>query len=230
MSDATRAAAPDRSAHVTWEPFDPEEIGYEVLADWLRQFYSSQPWNEYMKCFSCSAPDDFTFKGTWGRGQLVNRAGPLCPECGGELRPFWSPERARAFFCALGKKGRLTGLTVRSDGAFAGCLWGYEIGAETLAAWQPRPAGEGVYIDRILVLPKHRNGIVIWYLLAMTLREFGRTHDYLVTRTHLKANVVRTLLKRLRFEELNECPILPERSYWARSLEIAGGLPPSLHE
>jgi hypothetical protein len=37
------------------------------------------------------------------------------------------------------------------------------------------------------VPPKHRNGIVIWYLLAMALREFA-THDYLVTRTHLKAN------------------------------------------
>jgi len=62
-----------------------------------------------------------------------------------------------------------------------------------------------------------------------------RAHEHhaglpdLVTRTHLKANVVRTLLKRLRFEELNECPILPERSYWVRSLEISGGLPASLH-
>jgi hypothetical protein len=112
------------TARLTWEPFDPVVIGYEVLAGWLRQFYSGQPWNEYVKCFTCSALDDFTFKGTWGRGQLVNRAGPLCPECGDELQSFWSPERTRAFFRALGKKGRLTGLTVRSDGAIAGCLLG----------------------------------------------------------------------------------------------------------
>jgi hypothetical protein len=141
MSDATKALAPDRSAHVTWEPFDPEEIGYEVLADWLRQFYSGQPWNEYMKCFSCSAPDDFTFKGTWGRGQLVNSAGPLCPECGGELRPFWRLSGCR---CSSVPRRRAADDRLCGQTRVAMPL-GYEIGAETPAAWQPRLAGEGVY-------------------------------------------------------------------------------------
>jgi hypothetical protein len=214
---------------ITWEPFDPAALGFDVLAEWLRQFYAGHPWNEYMKCYTCSGPEDFTFKATWGRGQLLTTGGLRCPDCADDLRPFWTARRAEAFFEGLERKGRMTGLTVRSVGEFAGCLWGYEIGADTPTHWEPKPSGNGVYVDRILVLPRHRNGLVIWYLLAMTLREFGRSNDYLVTRTHLKANVVRTLLKRLNFAELNECPILPERSYWARSLEIAGGLP-ALHE
>lgn len=228
MSDAV-TAPPSDGKQLTWEPFDPAAIGFDVLAEWLRQFYAGHPWNEYMKCYSCSGPADFTFKGTWGRGQLLATGGPRCPDCGDDLKPFWSPRRAEAFFESLGTKGALTGLTVRSEGAFAGCLWGYEVGEGTSASWEPRPKGAGVYVDRILVLPRHRNGLVIWYLLLMTLREFAREHDYLVTRTHLKASTVRTLLRRLNFAELNECPILPERSYWARSLEITGGLP-SLHE
>lgn len=223
MTTMDRAATP----RLIWEPFDPHVIGYEALGEWLREFYSIAPWNEYRKCYACSNATDFTAVGTWGRSQVGTD--DSCPDCGGALVPFWTPERAELFFAALGAKGRVMGLTVMSDGKFAGCLWGYEIGPDTPAPWEPRPEGAGVYIDRILVLPEHRNGIALWYLLAMTLREFGRGHDFLMTRTHIKAAMVRTMLQRLNFRELNGCPILPQRSYWARSLEIQGGLPASLH-
>jgi hypothetical protein len=212
------------SQQVTWERFDPERLGYDVLAGWLAAFYGGAPWNEYKKCFSCSSAEDFTFVGTYSAEQL-DGGDPVCPACGATLDDFWTADRVRAFFRVMGEKGRVTGFTVRVAGEPAGCVWGYEIGPSVPVAWEPRPEGRGTYIDRILVVPEQRNGIALSYLLMITFRELRRDQSYLVTRTHVRASMVRTLLKRLGFVEQNECPILPERSYWVRSLAIAGGLP-----
>jgi hypothetical protein len=208
---------------MTWEPFDPEKLGYDLLSGWLAEFYSGPPWNEYMKCFQCSSPGDFTFTGAYSRDQLKDSTS--CPECGAPLNPFWTPERARAFFAGLAAKGKIAGFSISIRGEPVGCIWGYEIGESTPALWEPKPEGRGVYIDRMVIVPEQRNGVALWYMLLITLRELRRDHSYLVTRTHLQAQALRANLQRLGFHELNECPILPQRSYWVRSLEIAGGLP-----
>jgi hypothetical protein len=105
-------------------------------------------------------------------------------------------------------------------------MWGYEIGPETPRHWQPEPEGAGVYLDRTIILPEHRT--VAWYLFSTYFRELGRDQNYVITRTHLRARALRLLLARANFVELNDCPVLPERSYWMRSLQVSGAEASSL--
>ncbi len=202
---------------LSWEPFDPERFGYEALSRWLTELYAGPPWNEYRKCFNCSGAADFGPKALYGRPEA--KATTRCLDCGAELQPFWSPARVREHLEQLQCKGELLGFTVLCGGERAAWVWGYEIRPETPAPWGRAFEGLGMYGDRIVVLPQFRNGIVLWYLLLTTLIDLKRTgHSYIIARTHVEATNVRTMLTRLRFEEIAECPLLPQRSYWLRSL------------
>jgi len=210
---------------LSWEAFQAERIGHEALSRWLTEFYADPPWNEYRKCFRCSSPQDFGPAALYGR-PAVERAGmTACPQCGGALDVFWSPERIKEHLRQLAEKGKLIGFTALMDGQRAGWLWGYEITPASPAPWGRRIDGLGFYADRIVVLPEYRNGVVLWYLLLTTLAQLKRTgHGYIIARTHLSAAVVRTMLARLGFEEIADCPILPERSSWLRPLTGALGV------
>lgn len=211
---------------VSWEPFDAERLGYEALSGWLTEFYADAPWDEYLKCFNCSGPDDFGPAGLYSRPEVEAKGLTACPACGGPLSLFWSPERIQAHLAALGQKGEFLGFTALVDGERAAWLWGYEITEATPAPWGRVFPGSGMYVDRIVVLPEYRNGTVLWYLLLTTLLQLKRTgHSYILARTHLRATGVRTLMARLGFKEISECPLLPERSYWVRSLIGAAGIP-----
>ncbi len=209
-------------ARLSWEPFDGEKIGYEALSRWLTEFYRGPPWHEYLKCLACGGRDDFGSEGTYGRDEVEAKGLNSCPNCGGPLELFWSPERIKAHLRQLESKGRFVGFTVLRGEAPVGWLWGYEITPDSPAPWGKKLEGLGLYGDRIVVLPRHRDGLVLWYLILAVLSELRRSrYQYVLARTHIEAENVRILLQRLGFREIAECPLLPQRSYWLRSLSEA---------
>ena len=209
-------------ARLSWEPFDPEKVGYEALSRWLTEFYRVPPWHEYLKCFACGGRDDFGPAGTYGRVEVEARGLSRCPSCDGLLELFWSSERIKEHLRQLGSKGRFMGFTVLSGERPAAWLWGYEIRPESPAPWGRQLEGRGLYGDRIVVLPAYRDGLVLWYLILVVLTELRRNgYQYVLARTHIEAENVRILMQRLGFQEIAECPLLPQRSYWLRSLSEA---------
>lgn len=200
---------------ITWERFDPERLGYEALSGWLTEFYQMPPWNEYLKCFNCGGRDDFGPAGAYGHPEVEEKGMARCPHCGGSLELFWSPPRVEEYFRQLREKGPLLGSTVVVGGEPAAWVWGYEVTPATPAPWGMQRQGLGIYIDVLAVLPKHRNGLVLWYLFLTILRQMkSGGYQYLVSRTHRQADIVSTLFQRLKFRELARCPQDQQRSYW----------------
>ncbi len=204
---------------LTWERFDPERLGYDALSRWLTEFYQTPPWNEYLKCCACGGRDDFGPEGTYGRPEVEANGLRSCPRCGGPLELFWSPDRLREYFRQLRSKGALLGFTVLAEQQPAAWIWGYEITPDTPAPWGSQGDGRGMYADVIHILPEHRKGLVIWYLIATILRQLrGNGYQYIVARTHRRAENMRILFQRLGFRELDACPHDPQRTYWVRAL------------
>ena len=199
------------------EPFDPEQAGYDALSEFLSEFYEGPPWNEYLKCVSCSSFSDFGPRATFGRAEAKARGLTRCPDCGGDLVPFWSADRVREYFSQMQAKGRLSGITLYDGDTLAGWLWGYHMPEEEGSSYGE---GAGMYVDVICIPPAYRNGIVAWYLILTTLRHLlDAGYSYVVSRTHVEAENVRVLFRRLGFEELAAGESDPQRTYWWRRLD-----------
>ena len=204
---------------LSWERFDPERLGYDALSRWLTEFYEAPPWNEFLKCYTCGGKDDFGPEGAYGRPQAEAERLTRCPHCDTPLELFWSPARVEEYFRQIRSKGQLVGSTVLAEGEPAAWVWGYEITPTSPAPWGVQRDGRGMYADVLHVLPKYRNGMVLWYLLFAVLRQLKDQYEYLIARTHREADIVQTLFNRLGFQELAACPDDLQRSYWMWSLK-----------
>lgn len=202
------------------EPFDPQRVGYNVLSAFLSDFYEGPPWNEYRKCISCSSFSDFGPVGAFGREEVEKRHLTHCPHCESALQSFWSVSRVREYFSQLKAQGPLIGLAVFDGDVPAGWVWGYELLPDADSRYG---TGAGMYLDVICIPEAYRNGIVAWYLILSTLTYLLESgHTYVVSRTHVAAENVRTLFRRLGFEELSPSQSDPQRTYWWRRVDSIG--------
>lgn len=201
-----------------YEPFDPERIGYDVLGGLLSEFYEGPPWNEYRKCVHCSSFGDFGPTGAFGRDEIEARGLAACPACGHELIAYWSGERTRAYLMQLAHKGRLLGVSVYQGKVLAGWIWGYEVTEPHSGRYG---GGTGMYIDVIGIPAAFRTGPVAWALVLSVVKDMlERRFSFLVSRTHVRAEGLRSLFRRLGFEEQEASADDPERSYWLRRIDV----------
>ena len=122
-------------------------------------------------------------------------------------------------------QGEFAGYVVRAHGEPVAWLWGHLVGPGASAPGAGVMPGAGVFVDRIMVLPAHRKGIVLLYLLATVLQQLKRAGcTYVYARTHIDAAEARVLFKRLGFRETGPDPVLADRTYWLRSLKGGVGI------
>ena len=210
---------------LTWEPLDPELLGYDFLGQWLKEFYSGAPWHEHLKCFICAQRDDFGELGRYGLPAEGEPPVTCCPKCGAELEPFWTGDRARSRLDLMRAQGEFAGYVVRAQGEPVACLWGYLVPTGSAVPGAGAMPGTGMFVDRIMVLPAHRKGIVLLYLLATLVQQLKRAGcKYVFSRTHIDAAEARVLFKRLGFRETGPDPVMPDRTYWLRSLRGGVGI------
>ncbi|MCM8803621.1 MAG: hypothetical protein NC827_10030 [Candidatus Omnitrophica bacterium] len=188
------------------------------LSKWFTKFYSDEPWNEYLKCTSCD--NGYGSKAAFGikksKEGLKN-----CPFCGNKLELFWSPVRASNYFLKAYQQKNFLGFKALDKlSNIIGWIWGYEIDSKTLLK---RNLGKTFYIDVICILPNYRHLPIIGSLYLYLLDEIEkRKFSFVVSRTHLKAEEIKNLLKLGEFKETNIfSKENPERNFWIKTLKLS---------
>jgi ribosomal protein S18 acetylase RimI-like enzyme len=183
----------------------------------MSKAYRGEPWNEHLKCVSCSSFADFGPAASFGQKEVDARRLRRCPTCSNELTPYWSPDRVREYVRQLQTHGGFFGISVVDEAKPAGWLWGYEMPDDPSSPYGP---GVGMYIDVICTSPAYRNGLAAWALIVELISSAWRKRcAFLVSRTHSRAANIRRLFQRLGFTEHRASAADPDRTYWSRRLD-----------
>jgi GNAT superfamily N-acetyltransferase len=120
------------------------ERDLDQLIQVYKSAFAEPPWNEYMKCVSCSVE--------YGRQELNTRQED-CKKCNQPLNlvEFWSDaEIVEDLGFALAQPDPIVLVAENSDG-LAGMTWGYRIPFEKFPFLQGKVPAESSYMDEIAV-------------------------------------------------------------------------------